>query len=131
MKGEPSMTNRRRHLFRDKPLVIPFSCPRHRKYGGKRAPTSGCSICEIFYIDRRRAVEDLKSALRLVDRYGALEVDEDGSMRIVTPEWMRRGAVSVPNDSPERKRHLDADLKYRRIYSYHGFTVKTKEESHE
>jgi hypothetical protein len=45
-------------------------------------------------------------------------------MKVTTPAWMKAGAVSVPNDSPDRKRHLDGDLRYRRIYSDHGYTAK-------
>jgi hypothetical protein len=121
------MTMKKNRLFRDKPLVVPIPCSRHRKYGGKRAPTSGCSICEVFYIERRRAVQDVKASLRLLDRYGAIEVEEDGTMKIKTPEWMKAGAVSVPNESPDRVRHLDGDLKYPRIYSDHGYTASDKE----
>ena len=117
------MTAKKQRIRRDRPLVIPVPCKKHRKYGGKRAPTSMCTICEIFYLQRRAAVQDVKAVLRLLDRYNAIEVEPDGTMKIKTPDWMNRGATTIANDSPDRVRHLDAVLTYDRVWKDHGYTA--------
>ena len=117
--------------IRDPEITIPIHCKRHREYGGKKAPTSGCPVCEMFYLERRKALADVKAALRLLDRYGAIEVERDpatiepdewidipqhvpGQMRIITPPWMSHGRVVVSNSGP-RRRQNDGALLYERL----------------
>lgn len=107
--------------IRDPEITIPIPCKRHREYGGKKAPTSGCTICEIFYLERRVAMAEVKAALRLLDRYGAVDWYEGGyptpglsDMRIKTPPWMSHGRTLVSN-SGHRERQNDGCLLYERL----------------
>lgn len=95
-------------------IELPLPCGLHRDYGGKKAPTSGCPGCEAFYIERGSAVEKIKAALRLLDGFGAVAVDDAGNMAITAPGWMRCGKKGVTDSA-----RVEADtskLVYRSIY---------------
>jgi hypothetical protein len=101
---------------RDDPeITVPRPCPAHKAYGGKKAPTSECRVCEMFYLERQKAVAHIKALLRTLDRYGVVGIGENQRMVLQTPTWMSTGRVRLKDDSPHRRRHCDGYLRHDRL----------------
>ncbi len=99
----------------DPEITVPRPCPTHKAYGGKKAPTSGCRVCEMFYLERQQAVAHIKALFRILDRYGVIRVVQGQQMELQTPDWMSTGRVRLKDDSPSRQRHCDGYFRYDRL----------------